>query len=220
MQLGLNAQNVLQQYGFAFSVAASPAFTRYLQSVGVELEPLDEVMLKADDSLDAILDAADLVLKQAELEQPVLVLVPGNPLFLNSLSRFLVSEGRARGLVVETLSGVSQLDVLINELGVDVAARGIQIFDASSLLAAETALNTLIPTVLFRLSGLTGGGNSLAALKALLKSSYSDDHLVTLFNSGTSSTGPSHATCQLLAMEDFDEHIDSSSSLFIGPSSS
>ena len=157
LQLTLQAQHILERFGFAFAIGAPPLLTKMLTASGVELEHLDERMLAASDPSEALMTAADVILKQAEIEQPVIVLVPGNPLFLNSLSRFLVAEGGARKLVVQRLAGISQLDVIINELGIDVAARGIQVFDAAGIAAGRSQPDPRVPTVLFASSSSSAG---------------------------------------------------------------
>lgn len=216
--LTLEAQRTLQQYGFAFTIGVPPRLAQSLRSAGVELEPLDQRVLAAEDPRDALLAAADVVLKQAEVESPVLVLVPENPLFLNSLSRFLLVEARDRELTVRSLPGVSQFDLLVNELGIDVAARGIQLFEAKRLLDSEERPNPRIPVVLLRLAGVMGDEVApLAELRTSLAALYPGEHPVTLFNAGITGEGASHATGTLASIEEFAEHVDSGCSLFIGP---
>jgi uncharacterized protein YabN with tetrapyrrole methylase and pyrophosphatase domain len=218
LQLTLQAQHVLDRFGFAFAIGAPPLLTKMLTASGVELEHLDERMLAASEPSEALLAAADVILKQVEVEQPVIVLVPGNPLFLNSLSRFLVAEGGARKLVVQRLAGISQLDVIINELGIDVAARGIQVFDAAGIAAGRSQPDPRVPTVLLRVVELvSGNGLSLDDLKGLLGATYPGSQPVTLFNIDPTSDATSHATAPLSQIATFGEHVHAGSSFFLGP---
>lgn len=175
-------------------------------------------MLAATDPADALLAAAEVVLKQTEVESPVLVLVPGNPLFLNSLSRFLVAEGGARELRVQRLAGVSQLDVLVNELGIDVAARGLQLFDAGRVVTSHSQPDPYVPAVLFRAGDLLAGdGASMATLRADLATVYPTTHPITLFNIDQAGDGTSFATAPLADITEFTAHLHAGSSLYIGP---
>lgn len=218
LQLTVQAHGTLQRYGFAYAIGVPPRLTRLLASSGVELEHLDQRMLAATEPADALLAAADVVLKQTEVESPVLVLVPGNPLFLNSLSRLLVAEGGARELRVQRLAGVSQLDVLVNELGIDAAARGLQVFDAGRVVESGSRPNPHIPAVLFRAGDLlTGDGAALASLQTDLATVYPTSHPITLFNIDQAGDGTSFATAPIAEMAEFAAHLHAGSSLYIGP---
>jgi uncharacterized protein YabN with tetrapyrrole methylase and pyrophosphatase domain len=175
-------------------------------------------MLAASEPADALLAAADLILKQTEVERPVLVLVPGNPLFLNSLSRFLVAEGRARDLKIQRLAGVSQLDVIVNELGIDIAARGLQLFEAGQIAKGASQPNPQIPAILFRAGDLLADDTTgVSSLQAVLAAVYTGDHPVTLFNIDPKSDGTSFATAPVADLADFTAHVHAGSSLYIGP---
>jgi len=218
LQITAQAQQVLHRFGFAFAIGVAPLLSRLLTASGVELDHLDETMLALPDPADALLAAADIVFKQVEVEQPVVVLVPGNPLFLNSLSRFLIAEGGARGLAVQRLAGVSQLDVIVNELGIDVAGRGLQVFDAPSLVAGTSVLVPTVPVVVFRASELTTGtGERYAALLGQLGDAYPPDHAVTMFNIEPLDDRTSFASVPLAKAAELAEHLHIGSSLFIRP---
>jgi uncharacterized protein YabN with tetrapyrrole methylase and pyrophosphatase domain len=217
LHLTFQAQSVLQRYGFAFAIGVPPVLTQLLTSSGVELDHLDERMLAIAEPRDSLLAAADVVLKQTEVESPVVVLVPGNPMFLNSLSRLLVAEGMARGLTVRRLAGISQFDLVVNELGIDVAARGIQVFDASQIARGRSIPLTNIPAVLFRASDLLADdGAPLRSFQIALAAIYPDDHPVTLFNADPAGDGTSFATGTISGMAEFADHLHAGSSLYIG----
>lgn len=216
LQLTLQAQGVLQRHGFALAVGVSPRLERVLASSKVDLEHLDERMLAVGDPADSLLIAADAILKQTEVERPVIVLMPGNPLFLNSLSRLLVAEGAGRKLTVQRIAGVSQLDLAINELGIDVAARGLQVFDAAAVARGRTRPDPAIPALLFRASDLlTNDQSPLEALHSLLRELYPGTHPVTLFNVDPASDATSFATTTVADFAGFAEHLHDGSSLYL-----
>lgn len=220
MQLTVQARGVLERFGFAFSIGVPPLLAKVLGASGVELESLDGRMLVADEPADALLAAADVIFKQTEIEQPVIVLVPGNPLLLNSLSRFLVAEGRSRDLTVQRLAGVSQLDVIVNELGIDIAAHGLQVFDVVGVSSGRSRPVPTVPAVLLRLADLVGNDvASMSTLRQSLASIYRIDHPVTLFNIDPTGDTSSFATAPLSDVEGFLEHIHGGSSLFLAPTS-
>lgn len=220
MQLTVQARSVLERFGFAFAIGVPPLLAKVLGASGVELEPLDERMLAADEPADALLVAADVIFKQTEVEQPVIVLVPGNPLFLNSLSRFLLAEGGSRDLTVQRLAGVSQLDVIVNELGIDVAAHGLQVFDVVGVCSGRSVPVPAVPAVLLRVADLVrNDAASMSTLRQSLDSVYPADHPVTLFNIDPAGDTSSFATAPLSDVEEFQRHVHGGSSLFLGPTS-
>lgn len=216
LQLSLESLRLLEQHGFAFSIGTPPVLTTLLSAHGVELERLDNLVAEHADTADALLAAADVILKQVEIERPVLVLVPGNPMMLNSLSRFLMAEGQRRELTVERLAGISTLDVVINELGIDVAARGLQVFAAQGVVDGRSMPSPDMPTVILGLGGIDA--DLLDQLTQTLSGGYRGDHGVTLVNVGPDGA-TSHATGPLSSLGEFAEHLHSGSSFFIGPTS-
>ncbi len=213
-QITIQAQRMLNQHGFSFGIGIPPRLKKLLDSWNIEVEELDD-RLDADLPWeDRLLDVADVVLGQTEVERPVLFLVPENPLFFNSLSRFLVAEGRAREVRVTVVPGTSQLDVLVNELGIDIAARGLQVLEASQFAAGKNPCHSSSPAVLFGLAALAESG-SFDSLKKRLSHIYSPDHPVTLFTAATRDGGAVRAT---VLVSDFDElvgHITGLSSLYV-----
>lgn len=220
MQLTVQARTVLERFGFAFAIAVPPLLAKVLAASGVELEHLDERMIAADEPVDALLAVADVIFKQTEAEQPVIVLVPGNPLFLNSLSRFLLAEGATRKLTVQRLAGVSQLDVIVNELGIDIAAHGLQVFDVVGVSSGRSLPVPAMPAVLMRVADLVGNDTaSMSTLRQSLGAVYPIDHPVTLFNIDPTGDTSSFATAPLSEIDEFLAHVHVGSSLFLSPTS-
>jgi uncharacterized protein YabN with tetrapyrrole methylase and pyrophosphatase domain len=218
LQLTFQAQGVLQRYGFAFAIGVPPMLSALLTSLGIELDHLDERMLAVAEPSDSLLVAADVVLKQTQVESPVILLVPGNPLFLNSLSRLLLAEGMARRLTVQRLAGISQFDIVLNELGIDVAARGLLVYDAAQVARGRSLPVANIPTLMFRASDLlVDDAAPLRSLQVALAAIYPNDHPITLFNVEPASDGTSFATAALDGMDEFADHLHAGSSLFIRP---
>src|SRR5690606_20475979 len=134
------------------------------------------------------LDIAGFILREAALDPPVALLAPGNPLFLNTLTRFLVQVARERSIEIAVYPGVSVLDALISDLGLDVTTRGLQVFDARHLVRGGLAVAPEVPLFVLQPAGL----GALAAerqvapevvheeLATHLARSYPDNHAVSL----------------------------------------
>jgi hypothetical protein len=74
----------------------------------------------------------------------------GNPLLLNAVNRFLMVEAKKRGLTLGGFPGVSPIDVVVSELGIDVGTAGLQILSARGLVARSAALHPQVPLPLLQ----------------------------------------------------------------------
>lgn len=215
LQLSTEAHRLLERYGFAFSVGVSAQVTHHLGATAVEIERLDELITDHEDPADGLLAAADLIFKQVEIERPVLVLVPGNPLFLNSLSRFIVAEGQRRDIHVRRIAGVSLIDVAINELGIDVSARGIQVFDVDGIVERGNQPALGVPTLLVGFTP-SDGEERLGRLRVRLAARVPPEHQVTLVNVGHDGA-TTRASAPFARFEEFAQHLHGGSCVFLGP---
>jgi len=92
-------------------------------------------------------DVAQAVLDAVAAEPPVAWMTPGHPLIFDSVSQTLLESGRARGLNVRVVPGISCLDTILAEIGYDPAG-GLLVYEATSLvmggLPLMPAMGTLI----------------------------------------------------------------------------
>jgi hypothetical protein len=82
--------------------------------------------------------------------RPVGYVTYGNPLAYDSVAQMLVSRATEAGLPLRVVPGISSVDTLLCDLGRDMAP-GIQIYEASWLVAARIPLQTDIAVVLLQL---------------------------------------------------------------------
>ncbi|HEY7467815.1 MAG TPA: SAM-dependent methyltransferase [Dehalococcoidia bacterium] len=219
LQLTVQTQRILSQAGKVYAVSLPPGLARFLKSQRVQVEDLTDRFRPGRPFADCYLDVADHLFRRAAVEQPVCFLSPGNPLFLNSLNRFIVMQAGQRGLSVQTYPGVSQVDAIISDIGLDVATFGLQLFDARRLVARRQAINPAVPLVILQLAGFSADsvGAELpdyAPLGEYLAGFYPAGHLVTLLNREPGSP-PARATLPLSRLNELVQHVGPSSSLFM-----
>jgi precorrin-2 methylase len=219
LQLTVQTQRVLAQTGKVYAVSLPPGLARFLKSQRVQVEDLTDRFRAGRPFADCYLDIADHLFRRAAEEQPVCFLSPGNPMFLNALNRFIVMQAGKRGLSVQTYPGVSQVDAIISDIGLDVATFGLQLFDARRLVARQQQINPAVPLILLQVAGF--GAESVGAatedyapLFAYLGRFYSETQLVTLLNREPGSP-PARATLPLSRVAELVQHFAPSSSIFI-----
>lgn len=215
LELTIAAEMLLRRRGFVFSLNAPSDLVRHLNGRGVEVQALDGMLETEASWADRLVKVADFVLREMELDPPVALLVPDNPLFLNPLSRFLVSECASRQKKVSTMAGVSQFDTIINTLGLNVGRRGLGLIDAVECI--ETwPMPTTAPVLVFKVAVLIEAGR-LSELADRLRGTYSADHPITLVNVGIGTSATSHATLPLCQFEEFEAKMGLGACLYIGP---
>jgi hypothetical protein len=222
LQLTIEGQRAVSAAEHVYSIGLPEVLRSQFRSSRIPVTDLDDRFKEGDDYAAAYLDVADYVLKQAAIEPPVALLVPGNPMFQNTLSRFLVQIARQRRIAVQIFPSVSIVDALISDIGLDVTAGGLQIFDARRLVRRAWTINVRIPLFVLALGGLFEGADnassraeSLGALGAQLGRFYPQGHAVTLVTRSTGRGEIGHSTVQLRRLADLAPHVTLSSALFV-----
>ncbi len=224
LQLTVEAQRTLSRYGKAYALALPPNLTQYLKSLGVECLDLQDRFAPGRAFSEVYLDIVDFILRRTAEERPVIVLTPGNPLFLNVVSRFLIRQAGERKLSVEVYPGVSQVDTLINYLGLDVGTFGLQLFDARRLVERKQRINPGVPLLVLQLAGFAaqqagpveqGDPKAYQPLADHLGLSYPPEQSVTLLNTTGGQGRRAHAALPLSRFLELVPHIQFTSSLFV-----
>lgn len=216
LQITLEAQQAAVRLGRVLTLALPGRLGALLQRQGVEVTELRH-LLAGRGFAEGYAAVAQAVLARAEHDPPAMFLSQGNPLLQNALNRFLVTEARKRGLTLRVYPGVSPIDVVVSELGIDVGSVGLQSLSARGLVARPAALNPRVPLLLLQLAGLAEGGASAEAyaqLAAVLGRAYPRSQPITLLNMPGDGRVV-RATVTLERFCAFIPHIDASSALFI-----
>lgn len=216
LQLTLVGQAAILASGSAFTIGVAPQVIEHLRAARVRVNELDEVVAAADDIADGYLAVIDAVLAAAVSAPPAVLVVPGSPLTDNSITRALVALCRERDLEVELHASVSPIDALVNDLGVDVTGRGLQVFSAPSLLARGIAPNPDVPLFITGL-GAVADRSHLAVLGHRLSQLYPPDHPVSLVTELTGRGSLVHRTLVLAEAEELWRDMPAESSLYVNP---
>lgn len=95
---------------------------------------------------------AKRVVEAAIDSSPTVLAVHGNPLFFNDICWETIRLGKASGLVVQALPGVSCIDVLPMQLGFDLGDLGAQIFEATQLVMFGLPMNPYLSTLILQVA--------------------------------------------------------------------
>ena len=187
LQLTVESQRILARYGNAYALGLPANLEAFLKSQRVKVTDLSTRLAPGRPFADAYLEIAHELIAKTATERPVIFLAPGNPLMFNAVGRYLAMEGRRLGLSVHSAPALSPLDLVISGLGLDVSTFGLQVFDATRVVARRIELNTAVPALLMHLDGF-GSANvpgaetarNLGPLAAHLARCYPADHVATI----------------------------------------
>lgn len=226
LQLTLAAYGAILASGAAFTVGVDRAVVDHLRSARVRVTELDDIVAAAADYTDGYLTIIDSVLHAAKVAPPAVLVVPGNPMAENSVTRALVSLCRRHDLQVEVHASVSPVDALVNDLGLDIDGRGLQVFSARTLLARRIAVNPDVPLHVYGLDALADPALAkpgvapaayFARLEQHIGSTYSSDHPVSHLIRLTGRGALEHRTVALRDAGELWHDVGPGSSLFVGP---
>lgn len=153
LQLTVEAQRVLARYGSAYALGLPPNLAAFLKSQRVTVTDLASRIAPGREYGDAYVDIANFLVGRTAEERPVVFLSPGNPMIFNAIGRYLAMEGKRLELGVQVVPAVSQLDLIIGGIGLDVSTFGLQVFDATRLVARRMPISPLVPAVLMHAGG-------------------------------------------------------------------
>lgn len=128
------------------------------------------------------------VLDSALADPPVCFATYGHPGMYVYPTR-LIARGAARlDLTVRVLPGISALDTIILDLGLDPGVRGLQMYEATDAIARARPLQPDVPCLLWQVGALEsafysarpGNAQRFARLQRYLLQTYPADHPVTM----------------------------------------
>jgi uncharacterized protein YabN with tetrapyrrole methylase and pyrophosphatase domain len=124
----------------------------------------------------------------------------GNPLVYDSVAQNLIRNAQQNGVAFQIVAGISSIDTLLCDLGVDMAP-GLQVYEASWLVAGQIQLDATVPAILVQI-GTFGSfqahyrtappASALSDLVAYLRTWYPASHAVFLVRSANSGKGPAN----------------------------
>lgn len=216
LQITVEAQQMAAHVGHVLSLGLPDRLRANLERQGVTVASLDE-LLDRDSFAEGYAAVAQAVLARAENDPPAMFISQGSPLFVNAITRYLVAEANRLEFGVRIFPGVSPVDAIVAEIGLDVGRAGLQTISASGLVARPAALNPRMPLLLLELAGVPAAGESAEAygrLVEMLLADYPENQAVTLINMTGDGT-ISRATVTLTSFGELIPKIDASSCLFV-----
>jgi uncharacterized protein YabN with tetrapyrrole methylase and pyrophosphatase domain len=209
------------------AVATHPSILKYLNTLCPKVTDLyapsyreDEHRGKAYDTMTANVIAAALA------NPPVTFATYGHPMMYVFPSRQLRWLAPYFGLRVRTLPGISSLDTMLCDLGVDPGAEGLQMYEATDMLIRQRPIQPDVPCLIWQVGTVESVLFSTAAsrperfwrIKDYLLRYYPADHELTAVHSSMHPLlEPTTTTFRLGEMEDHHLTLHQGLTVYIPP---
>ena len=135
------------------------------------------------------------ILAALDAGQNVCAVFYGSPSWLTQPAHLAVRRARERGFAARMLPGVSSVECLLSELGLDAGRGGLTVFEATDYLKRERPIDTTVQLVLCQIALIdhrrTGDADTarvqrgLQRLQARLLRAYSRDHEVVVYEASS-----------------------------------
>lgn len=155
---------------------------------------------------------------------PVAFAMYGHPMIFVSSSQQIQKRAPEQGLDVITIPGISSLDCLYAEFGIDPSDHGMQIFDTTGVLLKEQPLRTDVPALLLQIGAVESVLYSerpskperFTRIREYLEQYYPSDHTIYLLQAASYPfTDSEKVPVRLGDLESAHEDINHSKTLYI-----
>jgi Protein containing tetrapyrrole methyltransferase domain and MazG-like (predicted pyrophosphatase) domain len=168
---------------------------------------------------------ARIVLDEARRGPRVVMVGDGHPAYYDDVTWDIYRQGKRRGLNVRILPAISSIDSMAVHCGLEINSNGLQILDATSIVAATQELNPYLDTLIMQIGWF---GTSLTSeishskkgrfnpLIKYLSRFYPKNHRVSIMSAPYSKNDrPVKITTKLGSLDDHHKRILPIMSLFI-----
>ncbi len=213
----------IEQASKVLYLLAEQAPTAWIEKLNASAESLAPVYQPERDHAEVYEALVAAMLEWVRRGDDVCVVTYGNPAVFDQSSHEAVRRARAEGFPAKILPGISALDCLFVDLGLDPGKDGLQCFDATDFLELGKVPDPGVPLVLWQISVIgdtkTGGTVNREGLRSLgerLAEFYGDDHEVIVYEATPFPAGrPLIEPCLLKGLTD--APVTGLSTLYVPP---
>lgn len=207
---------------------SNPKMVAYLAKLGPELVDLGDIYKEGAFDQDVYERLAEIVIVATKSHTHVCFLVPGHPLIYVTSSSLILDHARRLGIKANVLPGISALDTMIIQLGLEIGRHGLQVFESNRFVYLSFKPDPRVPLFLLQ-PGAIGTGFITAKRKnraqrfEILRDSllryYPPQHRCLLLVSKFDPRFPSvKRSVAIRRIPQYAELIDYKTSMFIPPS--
>lgn len=201
------------------------SYQRRLKEYGKPVIRMDDSYWSGDVDEKVYRKLAEIVLAEAQNGPRVVYVEDGHPAFFDNVTWDVYRRAKQRGLKVRILPAISCLDAMIADCGLEIDSEGLQVFEATSLVAYNQPLNPNVDTLIMQIgwfatslvyNSISNKPGRFTPLVDYLKRYYSADHRVTIMRAPRTRTEEALAlSTKLRSLDRYRRRIASDSCLFV-----
>ena len=149
-QLTREAEEVIRRCRHTFVIDSGYGLPDYLRTLSPRVTELGVFYEPGKDRVPTYRRMAAEVVAAAVAEPPVCLATYGHPWIYCYPTTLITRAAPLLGLHVEVFPGISSLDTLLVDLGIDIALDGIQMYEATDLLLRRRPLQTDVACVIWQ----------------------------------------------------------------------
>jgi uncharacterized protein YabN with tetrapyrrole methylase and pyrophosphatase domain len=149
-QLTREAEETIRRCRQTFVVDSGFGVVPYLQRICGTVTDLAPLYQRGKNRLDTYRQMAAQVVNAALTSSPVCFATYGHPLVCCYPAVLIQRAAKVFNLQIETFPGISALDTLMVDLGVDVATDGLQMYEATDLLVRRRPVQDDVPCIIWQ----------------------------------------------------------------------
>jgi uncharacterized protein YabN with tetrapyrrole methylase and pyrophosphatase domain len=149
-QLTREAEEVIRRSRRTFVIDSGYGIPEYLATLCPEVVELGPLYEPGKDRLPTYRRMAATVVSAAVADPPVCLATYGHPWVLCYPTTLITRAAPLLGLHVEVFPGISALDTLLVDLGIDIAPNGIQMYEATDLLLRRRPIQNDVTCVIWQ----------------------------------------------------------------------
>jgi len=192
-QMTREVEETIRRCGHTFVVDSGFGVVAYLERICANVTSLIPLYEKGKSRLPTYRRMAAEVIDAAMTASPVCFATYGHPLVYCYPAVLIQRAAKLLDLQVETFPGISSLDTLFVDLGIDVAADGLQMYEATDLLLRRRPIQTDVACVLWQVTAIAEptyqtdrrSADQFLSLQNYLLKFYPPEHPITLVLSKT-----------------------------------
>lgn len=204
---------------------AEVAPTTWIERLNPAAESLRPLYRPGRDRDDVYEEIVETVMARVRLGRDVCMVTYGHPAVFDDSSHEAIRRATAEGFHARLFPGISSMDCLFVDLGIDPGSRGLQLFDATDFLVHRRTPDRSVPLILWQFtvvgqSRTTGTVNrhGLRLLVDRLGELYGDGHEVVVYEASPFPVGD--PLIDRVAVKDLpDASISGLATLFVPPTS-
>jgi uncharacterized protein YabN with tetrapyrrole methylase and pyrophosphatase domain len=226
IRLGLHtteeARVRIEGAGKVLYLLAETAPAEWIKRLNPSAESLAPLYRLGRDRGDVYEDLVTAMLDWVRRGEDVCVVTYGNPAVFDRSSHEAVRRARAEGFQANIFPGVSALDCLFVDLGLDPGLDGLQSYEATDFLVFARIPDTRVPLILWQVSVIgvsqTADTVNMAGVQILaerLAELYGEDHEVIVYEASPFPVGRS--LVQPSSLKGLETAVTGMSTLYVPP---